>query len=339
MPSACSTESVGRGTRIPAAVRVSSLARMAAIPIPASSQIGPIRVLCEISAAEVAYAGAKGAHLGQLTRTGFPVPPGFVIGAPAYAAFRAQTGLAGRLQIRLDDLDVDDAIALQQAADEARLAINETDMPDWLTDGIGTAHRWLVVGEADAMVAVRSSGTAEDPASAWFAGVNETFLNVRGLGAIVDKIKSCWGSLFSPKTIRYRAERGPRISDMDVAVVVQRQIPATRTGVMFTSEPATDARDQLVIEGWLGFGSPLATPVGEAQTDRYGFDKRRLSAVSRSDGGRPVLTDDEVFRLAELGVAIEREYGSPQEIEWVIDPGDRIWLLQSRPLLVEATRP
>ena len=312
---------------------------MAAIPIWMSSQIVPVRVLCEISAAEVAYAGGKGAHLGQITRTGFPVPPGFVIGDPAYAAFRVQTGLAGRLQNLLGDLDVDDAIALHQAADEARLAVNETDMPDWLADGIGTAHRWLVIDEADAAVAVRSSGTAEDPASAWFADVNETFLNVRGLGAIVEKIKSCWVSLFSPKTIRYRAERGLSTGDMDVAVVVQRQIPATRTGVMFTSEPATDARDQLVIEGWLGFGSPSAMPVGEAQTDRYGFDKQRMSAVSRSDGGRPVLTDDEVFRLAELGVAIEREYGSPQEIEWVIDPGDRIWLLQSRPLLVEATRP
>ena len=312
---------------------------MATTPVSVSSQIVPIRGLCEISAAEVAYAGGKGAHLGQLTRTGLPVPPGFVIGAPAYAAFRDHAGMAGRLQTLLGDLDVEDAIALRQAAGEARLMVNETDMPDWLTDAIGAAHRRLVVGESDAGVAVRSSGTAEDPASAWFVAVNETFLNVRGLGAIVEKIKSCWMSLFSPETICYRAERGLSTGDMDIAVVIQLQIAATRTGVMFTGEPATDARDQLVIEGWLGFGSPLAMPAGETPIDRYGIDKRRMSAVSRSEGGRPVLTDDEVLRLAELGVAVEREYGAPQEIEWVIDRGGRIWLLQSRPLPVKAGRP
>lgn len=311
---------------------------MATTPVSVPSRIAPIRALCEISATDVAYAGAKGAHLGQLARTGLPVPPGFVIGAPAYAAFRDHTGVAGRLQTLLGDLDVEDAIALRQAADEARLAVNETDMPDWLIDAIGGAHRWLVVGESDAGVAVRSSGTAEDPASAWFAGVNETFLNVRGLGAIADKIKSCWMSLFSPETISYSAQRGLSTGDMDIAVVVQLQIPATRTGVMFTGEPATDARDRLVIEGWLGFGSPLAMPSGETPVDRCGIDKRRMSVAWRSDGGRPVLTADEVLRLAELGVAIEREYGAPQEIEWVIDPGGRIWLLQSRPLRTEAAR-
>ncbi len=312
---------------------------MATIPIWVSPQVVPTRVLCEISADEVAYAGDKGAHLGQLTRTGLPVPPGFVIGAPAYAAFRIHTGLAGRLQTLLGDLDVDDVTALRHAAGEARLAVNETDMPDWLIDAIGTAHRWLVAGEPDAAVAVRSSGTAEDPASACFPGVNETFLNVRGLGAISEKVKSCWTSLFSPKAIRYRAERGLGLSDMDVAVVVQLQIPATRGGVMLTSEPATNGSGRLVIEGWLKFGAPLAVPVGETRPDRYVIDKRPMSAVRRSGGGPPVLTDDEVFRLAELGVAIEREYGSPQEIEWAIGPGDRIWLLQSRPLLVEAARP
>lgn len=311
---------------------------MATIPIWVSPQVVPIRVLCEISADEVAYAGGRGAHLGQLTRTGLPVPPGFVIGAPAYAAFRVHTGLAGRLQTLLGELDVRDATALRQAAGEARVAVNETDMPDWLKDSIGNAYRWLVAAEPAAAVAVRSSGTAEDPASGWFPGVNETFLNVRGLGAIVEKVRSCWTSLFTPKAIRYRAGRGLGLSDMDVAVVVQLQIPATRGGVMLTSEPGTYASGQLVIEGWLKFGAPLTMPVGEARPHRYMIDRRRMSAVPRSAGGPPVLTDDEAFRLAELGVAIEREYGSPQEIEWVIDPGGRIWLLQSRPHRGEGER-
>jgi pyruvate, water dikinase len=314
---------------------------VATIPVWVSSQVVPIRLLCEISSAEVSYAGGKGAHLGQLTRTGLPVPPGFVVGAPAYSAFRVRTGLAARLQTLLEGVDVDDPAALEQAGDEATRAIEETELPDWLEQAIGTAHKWLVGDEADAAVAVRSSSTAVDSASMWFAGVNQTFLNVHGLGAVVDMVKRCWMSLFSVETIRYRAERGFGEGDMDIAVVVQLQVAATRTGVMFTSEAATHARDQLVIERSSGFGGSLisgriAPDPGREQPDRYLVDKQRMSVVERPSGDPPVLTDDEVFRLAELGVAIEREYRSSQEIEWVVDRDGRIWLLQSRPMLVEA---
>jgi pyruvate, water dikinase len=309
---------------------------MVAIPVWVSSETVPIRLLCELSSDEVAYAGSKGAHLGQLTRTGLPVPPGFVIGAPAYEAFRVQTGLAGRLQTLLSGLDVEDAAAVQQAAEDACRAVQESDLPRWLEDAITSAHRWVVGGEADAAVAVRSSGAAEDHASAWFAGVNQTFLDVKGVGAVVNRVKRSWMSLFSAETIRYRAERGLSTSDMDIAVIVQRQIPATRAGVIFTTDPAMDARDQLVIEAYLEYGSALATPdPGERRRDRYVVDKRLMSAVSREAGHRPILTDDEVFRLAELGVAIDREYGSPQDIEWVFDQDGLIWLLQSRPLFPE----
>ncbi len=309
---------------------------MAVIPAWVSSEIVPIRLLCEISSGEVAYAGSKGAHLGQLTRTGLPVPPGFVVGAPAYEAFRVQTGLAGRLEAIVSGLHAEDATAVQQAAEDACRAVRESDVPGWLEDAIATAHRCVVGGEADAAVVVRSSGVAGDPASAWFAGVNQTFLGVQGVGAVVNRVKRSWMSLFSAETIRYRAERGLRTSDMDIAVIVQRQIPATRAGVVFTTDPATDARDQLVIEAHLESESALATrDPGDRRRDRYVVDKRRMSAVSRAEGHRPILTDDEVFRLAELGVAIEREYRSPQVIEWVFDPDGSIWLLQGRPLCPE----
>jgi len=282
------------------------------------------------------------------------VPPGFVVGAPAYAAFRHQTGLAERLDAVLATLEVEDTTALQEASEEARRAVAESEMPPWLAEAIGAAYEHLADEEADVPVAVRSSATAEDTASASFAGMNETFLNVRGREAVIDAVKRCWQSLFGARTIYYRGQRGFSQSDMDIAVVVQRQIPSTRAGVMFTIDPATGERDHLVIEGSFGLGESVVS--GQVSPDRYVVEKSRMSILVRSvrpkeltievvaDGGtitrvlgekesrRPVLDDEEVLRLAELGVAIEREYGSPQDTEWAFDPDGRIWMLQSRPI-------
>src|SRR5579862_5416281 len=162
----------------------------------APAGIEPTRTFAELSTADVQYAGGKGANLGQLTRAGFPVPPGFVVGAPAYAAFREQTGLGERLEDLLSELDVEDTAALQAAADEARRAVAQSEMPAWLAEAIASAYEQLAEDGEDVRVAARSSATAEDTASASFAGMNETFLNVRGRAAVIDAVKRCWESLF-----------------------------------------------------------------------------------------------------------------------------------------------
>ena len=326
----------------------------ASTDVTAPSDLVPTKPFAELSSADVPYAGGKGANLGQLTRAGLPVPPGFVVGAPAYAAFRHQTGLTERLDAVLAKLDVEDTTALQAAADEARRAVRESEMPPWLADAIGAAYERLAGDEADVPVAVRSSATAEDTASASFAGMNDTFLNVRGKDAVIDAVKRCWQSLFGARTVYYRGQRGFSQSDMDIAVVVQRQIASTRAGVMFTIDPATGEHDHLVIEGSFGLGESVVS--GQVSPDRYVVEKSTTSILVRSvrpkeltieaaaDGGtvtrvldeeesrRPVLTDDEVLRLAELGMAIEREYGAPQDTEWAFSPEGRIWMLQSRPI-------
>jgi pyruvate,water dikinase len=207
-------------------------------------------------------------------------------------------------------------------------------------------------------VAVRSSATAEDTASASFAGMNETFLNTRGAGAVVDAVKRCWVSLFGARTIYYRGQRGFSQADMDIAVVVQRQIQSTRAGVMFTVDPASGEREQLVIEGAFGLGEAVVS--GSVSPDRYVVRKRDLEITTRSvrpkelaieaaegggtrtrqltaqEGLRPVLSDAEVLRLAELGLAIERHYGSAQDTEWSFDPDGDVWMLQSRPITTMA---
>ncbi|MGN6201746.1 MAG: phosphoenolpyruvate synthase [Solirubrobacterales bacterium] len=303
---------------------------------------------------DVDFAGGKGANLGELTAAGLPVPPGFVAGAPAYAAFCEETGLRERIAARLADLDVEDTAALERAATEVRAEIEREQIPAWLADRIRGAYADLVGEEREAAVAVRSSATAEDTESASFAGMNETLLNVRGAEALLDAVRTCWSSLFGARTIYYRAKRGFSQAEMDIAVVVQRQVRSTRSGVMFTIDPSTGERDRLVIEGAFGLGEAVVS--GSVSPDRYivlkdglRIDRREvrrkeLAIVSLPEGGtevrqlseaegrRPVLSDEEVRGVAALGVRIEEHYGAPQDTEWAFNEGGSVWMLQSRPV-------
>jgi pyruvate, water dikinase len=312
-----------------------------------------IHRLDELSRDDIPFAGGKGANLGELTKAGFPVPSGFVVGAPAYAEFCDHGGLRARLAERLAGVDVDDTAALESAAVDARAMVEREPMPARLEAAVRAAFAELAGGEAIA-VAVRSSATSEDTASASFAGMNETFLNVRGADAVVAAVRRCWASLFGARTVFYRAKRGFGQADMDIAVVVQRQVPATRAGVMFTIDPATGDPDHLVIEGAFGLGESVVS--GSVSPDRYVVDKPLLAIVAREvrrkelsidaneDGGTvqrtlgdaeaasPVLTDDEVRAVAEFGRRVERHYHAPQDTEWAFDPSGTLWLLQSRPV-------
>jgi pyruvate,water dikinase len=303
---------------------------------------------------DVAFAGGKGANLGELTSAGLPVPGGFVVGAPAYAAFCAETGLRDRLAGLLDDVNVEDTPALQAASAAARDLFDETPMPEPLEREIRSSYAQLVGDDAQAPVAVRSSATAEDTAESSFAGMNETFLNIRGADAVIDAVRRCWRSLFGARTIYYRGVNGFTQAGMDIAVVVQRQLASTRAGVMFTVNPATGERDELVIEGSFGLGEAVVS--GSVSPDRYVVEKATLAIRRREvhhkelvieyapDGGtqqrmlseeeavRPVLSDEEVVAVAELGRRIEKHYGSPQDTEWAFDPDGALWMLQSRPI-------
>ena len=240
------------------------------MPTPPTEE--PVRFFAELSRADVLYGGGKGANLGELTAAGLPVPGGFVVGAPAYAAFCEANGLRRRIEERLDEVDVDDTEALAAAAAEVRTMVEAEPIPARVEQAIRAAYGELTDGDvADAAVAVRSSATAEDTEAASFAGMNETFLNVRGDDAVVDAVRRCWSSLFGARTVFYRAKRGFGQADMDIAVVVQRQVLATRAGVMFTIDPASGATDRLVIEGSFGLGEAVVS--GSVSPDRYLVEK------------------------------------------------------------------
>ena len=168
-----------------------------------------VRPFGDLSRADVSWAGGKGANLGELTKAGLPVPAGFVIGAPAYAALCEEGKLREHLTRLLRDLDVDDTTALEAAAEGARALVLGTRLPQRIEEQIRVAYAQLC-GDAHgaAPVAVRSSATAEDTESASFAGMNESFLNVCGADAVVHAVHDCWASLFGARTIFYAPSAG-----------------------------------------------------------------------------------------------------------------------------------
>jgi pyruvate,water dikinase len=313
----------------------------------------------QLDRSDVRRVGGKGANLGELTAAGLPVPPGFVVSASAYAAFCDGSGLRARIAERLAAVDVEDTDRLDRAATEVRSMIENESLPDWLEDVICEAYMGLGEGDSYPAVAVRSSATAEDTASASFAGMNETVLNVRGTIFLLDAVRECWSSLFGARTIYYRAQKGFAQAEMDIAVVIQRQIESTRAGVMFTIDPATGAKDRLVIEGAFGLGESVVS--GSVSPDRYVVGKDNLAIEKRevhhkeieviaaanagtltrelapSQAEQAVLSDEEVGRIAELGIQIEAHYESPQDTEWAINAAGKVWMLQSRPVTSTGT--
>jgi pyruvate,water dikinase len=316
-----------------------------------------VRGFAQLRREDVGWAGGKGANLGEMTAAGLPVPPGFVVGAPAYAAFCDAGGVRADLEAALAGVDVDDVAALEAAATAARAVIEHAPMPPWLHDAIVAAYVDLDAradGGSLSAVAVRSSATAEDTESASFAGMNETFLNVNGAEEVVAAVRRCWASLFGGRTVFYRAKRGFSQAGMDIAVVVQKQIRSTRAGVMFTVDPSSGADDRVVIEGAFGLGESVVS--GSVSPDRFVVDKatrqvltrevkrKELAIEPRAGGGTetralgaeraltPVLSDDEVQVLVDLAARIEEHYGSAQDTEWAFDERGVAWMLQSRPV-------
>jgi pyruvate, water dikinase len=301
----------------------------------------------ELCVDDAPRAGGKGANLGELTRAGLPVPPGFVITADSYLDAMQQGGVRRELVETAGAIDIDNAADLATAAMRLQDLVRKAGVPDALRAEIASSYERLCTGR----VAVRSSATTEDLEGASFAGMNRTFTNVEGLDDLLRSIVECWASGFAERVIAYRKDRG--ITDEPaIAVVVQRMVDSERSGVMFTVDPSTGSRDHIVIEGALGLGEVVVG--GQVEPDTYVVSKdgpRVLDArvgvqayaiVRDGDGehrvdlppdvgGRRVCSDAEILELARLGLRIEAHYGSPQDIEWAID-GTEYFIVQSRPI-------
>jgi pyruvate,water dikinase len=295
--------------------------------------------------AEVALAGGKGASLARMTALGMPVPPGFVVPADALEAALAETVAAIRAVLARGE----DAGDLAPIAEEARALVRAADSGGAFPRELAAAYARL--GDGDVPVAVRSSATAEDSEAASFAGQQETYLHVRGVDPIVERIRDCWCSFFTERALFYRREKGS-LRDLGMAVVVQRMVEPDVSGVLFTVDPTKGRRDRMVVEAVFGLGEGVVS--GQLTPDHYvlardGRLKRaRLHAqpyaIVRDPGGgvreeelpaergeTQTLDEAQLARLAQVGVDLEERLGGPQDIEWALQDGE-LFVLQSRPV-------
>jgi pyruvate,water dikinase len=307
-----------------------------------------IRRFAEVGATDVDTAGGKGANLGELTRAGLPVPPGFVLTTAAYDAFVAANGLATTIAGIAGRPADDDTAAFEAAATEIGGLFRAGKVPPEIDDAVDAAYAELGGGP----VAVRSSATAEDLADASFAGQQDTYLDVRGAGAVRSAVVDCWASLWTARAMAYRRRQGIAPAAVSLAVVVQELVDADSSGVMFTADPADGRRDHVAVSAAWGLGESIVS--GIVSTDDLVLDKATGAVVSRhvadkaemtvaTGAGaeqRPVpterrraavLDDAAAAELAGLGARIERHYGAPQDIEWA-RAGGRVLVLQSRPI-------
>jgi pyruvate,water dikinase len=309
--------------------------------------------LAEVGRSMLASVGGKGANLGEMIHAGLPVPPGFVLTVDAYEFVRDSAGIGARIDALLRGIPIDDPIALQRVAGQLREVFAHVPIPEELIGDVESAYHRLAGGERDALVAVRSSATAEDTTDFSFAGMFESVLGVWGRDTLLDAIRRCWASTFGARVLYYRLSRGMP-AEMPVAVVVQRMIVSEKSGVMFTADPATGAAEQIVIEAAWGVGEVVVG--GQVTPDHYIVNKRTGAIVERhvaeksfllevlpTGGTRHVelerdaratagvLTDSELDTLAKLALASERHYAAPQDMEFAV-AGDKIFLTQTRPI-------
>ncbi len=310
--------------------------------------------------ATLANVGGKGANLSELTRAGFPVPAGFLISTDAYRALVNENNLQPRILQRVRDLPLDDPPALDGASEEIRAWFDTATFSNELRATIRDAYTQLqnpsdspaLAPQALLSVAVRSSATAEDLPGLSFAGQQDTFLNVIGDDALLDAVKKCWSSLWTARALGYRARNGIAPDEVALAVVVQLMIAAETSGVLFTANPLTGRRDQMVIDASLGLGEAIVS--GQVEPDHYAVNaltwqivektlgQKAMAIMPRADGGtqrveladaaqQQALSDEKILELARLAQRVADHFGSPQDIEWAL-ADDKLYLLQSRPI-------
>ncbi len=298
--------------------------------------------------------GGKGMSLAKLSRAGLPVPPGFHITTDAYRRFVAENDLQPRLLAALPG-DAQPA-SLEAAARQISDLFSQGQIPPEISQEIAEAYQALCQPTGPA--AVRSSATAEDLPEASFAGQQETYLNIRGVEAVLEAVKNCWASLWTARAIAYRRWQGIGPEAVALAVVVQELVLADAAGVLFTANPINGRRDEMMLTATWGLGEALVagavTPdtltlarPGGAVLRRETADKQVMTvrdesgvhetATPAAQRSQPVLSDIQAAELARLGLAIEALYARPMDIEWTLRlagdaPAGEFAIVQARPI-------
>jgi len=300
--------------------------------------------------ADLALVGGKGASLRRLAAAGLPVPSGFHVTTHAYRRFVAENGLQEPILEAAAAANPDQPKTLEEASSQIKQLFTQHSMPEDIAGAIRLAY--VALGVGDRPVAVRSSATAEDLPKMSFAGQQETYLNICGAEAVLEAVKKCWASLWTGRAIAYRQRQGIPSDTVALAVVVQELVCAEAAGVMFTANPVTGKRDEIVINAAWGLGEAIVsgavTPdslILEKTTGRIirqEIPEKQVMTVRTESGTgdaavpdsrkkKAVLSEAQAAELAKIGAEIERLYGGPMDIEWALD-GGRFAILQARPV-------
>lgn len=301
----------------------------------------------DLSKENVGEAGGKGASLGEMTNAGIPVPNGYVILSSSFEKFLEITDLNVEIDSILKKVNHKEMSSIENASEEIKALIMSADMPNDIESEIVASFRVL----NSTFVAVRSSATSEDSSSAAWAGQLDSFLNTKS-NTLLENVKRCWASLFTPRAIFYRFEKGLHNTKISVAVVVQKMVNSQISGIAFSVHPVTQDRNQLIIEAGLGLGEAIVS--GQITPDSYVVEKtprriidKNVSEQKRglfkvesggsewrenlSKGKEQKLTDKQILELSEIILRIEKHYGFPCDIEWAFESG-KFFIVQSRPI-------
>lgn len=310
----------------------------------------PLVLALDDASATLEQVGGKGASLARLASAGLPVPPGFHITTAAYRRFVEEHELQEQILTAVAEVTVNQPATLEEASRQIAKLFASYVMPDTIADTVRQAYAEL--GEQELPVAVRSSATAEDLPEMSFAGQQETFLNMRGEAMVLDAVKRCWASLWTARAIGYRARNNIAPQDVSLAVVVQQLVLADASGILFTANPVSGERNQILINAAWGLGEAIVG--GQVTPDTIVVDKTTMTIIEEQINEKDVMTvrtlegtheeavpDDkrkqaalntaQAIELAHLAVQIEQLYGQPMDIEWVLQNG-HIFIVQARPI-------
>ncbi|MGG3280460.1 PEP/pyruvate-binding domain-containing protein [Paenibacillus solani] len=317
-----------------------------------------VKQLNAIHSHELQLVGGKTINLGTLVQCQLPVPSGFCITTKAYLEFVQHNQLGEHIAAQLGSVLPADLATAEKASERIRELFEESELSQNMLLEITQAYHHLYEHNNDnennnVPVAIRSSATAEDLADLSFAGQQDTYLNIVGSQQVIEHVVKCWSSLWTARAILYRIRNHIDQNNISLAVVVQRMVNSKASGVMFTANPVTGRRNEIVIDATMGLGELLVS--GGVEPDHYVVDLAESRIASKqlgvksaimqslSHGGthqvklndaeqQQAINDEHIMELAQLGRLVQTSFGTPQDIEWAIDEQNRLFLLQTRPI-------
>jgi len=302
--------------------------------------------------------GRKCANLGEMTKMGLRVPPGFALSVEAYRDFMNMTGAVDEIRKYLAKSRPKDLKQFNQSSVKIRQIVQSKAMPGEMEGTIVSHYKELCRRcAAEVAVSTRSAGPASHP------GQYETYLNVVGELDLVDKIKKVWASTFNPRSLAFRSRKELPLESDPIGVAVLKMVNAQAAGVIFTADPNTGDTTRMIIEANWGLGESVVS--GESTPDVYILDKAGLEIIEKKLGpksryvtfkevgvteeelppeksGKFCLGDEEAREIGKLGKVLEEYFGVPQDAEWAVEEGkpfpENIILLQTRAEVIAKTK-